>query len=480
MDVVKSNIEELGGEVQITSELGKGSTFSYRIPQVTAVNILDCLTVRADKNLFAIPILNVVSTLRIPIKEIHVAFGKGKSITYLGSIITLFDLNELLGDKAIDESSDVVIVIVEAKNGRLALAVTELLTPEKLVYTPLASIFNVQGISGVTMMSGNKMGLIIDPAELVTRSTGMDDDDIVPVSSGTIMDLVTEELEERGVEISSDQPLVAATTAESDDSDQEQAGGFVALSSDIGREISHRDEFLIELDELINAAGQEILSLEANPSDTELLNKIFRDYHSMKGNLMMVGLTELGNFIHDIEAILDQARSGNMEITTEIVDILLDSTDVIKDARQSLADGSAPKIDKSLLNHIAKFQKPKDTKKYEVVDVHQRTFHLSSLETFNLLARRHSGHFVYQLFISFEPQFQQPFLVSLLIMRRISNIGYVFGSVPSIEEIENQNLGNQLKIMFSSQLDQESLTKFVEDVLVKFYDVNDYEILKTF
>jgi len=478
MDVVKMNIEELGGEVTIETELGKGTTFTFLIPQVTAVNILDCLTVRAGSNLFAIPILNVVSTMRIPSDQVHVAFGKGKSITYLGAIITLYDLNELLDDSPLADRDALTVVIVESKTGRIALSVSELLTPEKLVYTPLADMFEVQGISGVTMMSGNKMGLIVDVQELVNRSRGigknMDDTAGTPASS-IIAGMTGKETTPTGEDAAPGKELDEGVGA----GEMFSTDGAVTLSSDIGAEISHREEFLAELGDMVNNAGEKILNLEQVPGDIDLVNTIFRDFHSIKGNLMMVGLTELGAFIHEVEAILDRARSGSLEINSEIIDILLDSTDVIKSAQRDLAKGKAPKIDAAHLKNIEKYQKPKEEKKRDVVDIHQRTFHLSSLEQFNLLAHRHSGYHVYQLFLTFEPKYQHPFLVALLILKRISQIGYIFGAVPMVEEIEKQDIDNQLKIMFSSNLDADKLNGYMEDVLMKYYDVTEFEVLKT-
>lgn len=470
MDVVRSNIEELGGSVSINTNLGKGTVFTYTIPQVTAVNILDCLTVRAGTNLLAVPILNVVSTLRVAGSKVHTTFSEGKAISYLGSLVTLYDLNELLGGAPLDEEENKTIVIVDDKNGRIALSVSELLAPEKLVYSPLSDIFDVQGVSGVTTMSGNRMGLILDVLELINRSKGnTGNGDQQPPSANEIAEAL-EQKDAGG----------ALSTAEKDGKKDKPLVETVALSSDIGSDIGHRDEFLMELEEIVNNVGEEILSLENNPGDMELINKAFRNFHSIKGNLMMVGLSELGSFVHEIEAILDQARSGDLEITSEITDILLDATDVIKEARNSIIKGKPPEISKSLLQTVAKFQETKEAKVVEAIDVHQRTFHLSSLARFNLMAHRHSKHSIYQLFLSFKPEYQHGFLVALLILKRISKIGHIFGTVPSIEEVENQNVENQLKVMFSSPLDNEGLQKFIEDILVKYYDVTEFEILRTF
>ncbi|MBI5814446.1 MAG: chemotaxis protein CheW [Nitrospinae bacterium] len=471
MDVVKSNIEELGGEVIIDTNVGVGTTFTYRIPQVTAVNILDCLTVRAGKNNFAVPILNVISTLSIPWAKTLTTLKRGRSIIYLGSLVTLFDLNQLLGDPPLPEEETVTVVIVEGKNGRMALRVSELLTPEKLVFTPLSKVFDVQGISGTTTMSGNKMGMVVDVVELINRSRGV----------------------EQGAEQAALKAMAKAEEATAGAEKAEARGGagqleesagkrieeMVVLSSDVGREIAHREEFLLELEEMIKDADEQILALESNPQDMDIVNHIFRNFHSMKGNLMMVGLAELGGFIHEVEVILDQARGGSLAISADIVDILLDSSDAIKAAKQAIAEGRAPVIDKGLLKNIEKYKKPKDAAKAEPVDIHQRTFHIGSLERLNLFAHRYAGHGVFQVFLSFKPKGQAPFLVALLILKRIARIGHVFGCVPLAEEIESQNIENQLKVMFSTNLDEDGVKRFIESVLVRYYDVDDYEMLKT-
>jgi chemotaxis protein histidine kinase CheA len=472
MDVVKSNIEELGGEVSVDSRVGEGTTFTYKIPQVTAVNILDCLTVRAGKNLYAIPILSVVSTLRVDSAKLNQAFDKGKTITYLGSIVTLFDLRQLLGDKPLEPSESLTVVIVEGKNGRIALVVSELLTPEKLVYSPLEKIFQVQGVSGVTMMGANRMGLILDVVELINRSRGVAAGEIRDDREALLRKAMESAIPAERAPIIKKEEAPAAPAVED--------GDALVLSSDVGREISHREEFLMELEEMINAAAEDILSLERNPADHDVINKAFRDFHSIKGNLMMVGLTELGVFLHDVEGILDRAREGALAIDGQIIDTLLDATDALKEARAALVRNEAPQIGGDLVRAVEKYRKPAETKARELVDVHQRTFTLGPLARFNLLARRHSGQFVYQLYISFRPQYQQPFLVALLILRRLTRLGHIFGAVPSIEEIESQNMGNQLKVMFSSNLDEEQARQWIEKRLMKQYDVTEYEILKTF
>jgi chemotaxis protein histidine kinase CheA len=475
MDVVRSNIEQLGGEVTIDTKIGEGTTFTYRIPQITAVNILDCLTVLAGNNHYAIPILNVVSTLSMPSSRVHTTLQKGRSITHLGSLVTLFDLNELLGDKPLDPADVITIVIVEGKNGKISLRVSELLMPEKLVFTPLSKMFHVQGISGTTTMSGNKMGMIIDVPELVNRSRGV----AFGAETAQVERASRAQAAVGGVAPAARTAVAVTEAAAEKVEEKDDIAGKLVLSSDIGKEIGHREEFFVELEDILRNVDEQILSLENNPSDMEIVNRIFRDFHSMKGNIMMVGLTELGGFIHEVEGILDQARSGLLEVTEEIIDILLDSADIIKAAKQAIAEGRAPAIDRSLLSRIDKYKKPREKKTEGPVDIHNRTFHVGSLERINLFAHRYAEKHTYQLFLSFAPKSQQEFLVALLILKRLARIGHIFGCVPTAEEIEAQNISNQLKVMFSSPLEEDALRKFIENVLIRYYDVNEYEILKT-
>ncbi len=469
MDVVRTNIEELGGEIYIESKIGEGTVFTYRIPQLTAVNIVDCLTVKVGSHFFAIPILNVVSTLGMSSDKIITTFKRGRSIKYLGEIVTLFDMSALLGHGVLPPEDEVTIVIVDAKNGRIALLVTEVLSPEKLVFSPLPDLFRVQGVSGATLITGSYMGLVVDVSEMVDRSKGtsnkekIDDEKVGKEAKDSVS----------GTDIIESGPASLEKGGEPVDSDS----GEIILPHDGFEQTS---EFLMELDEMIKDADEQILSLEDNPGDPEIINRIFRYFHSMKGNLMMVGLSELGNVIHDVEAILDRVRSDNLEIDTGIIDILLDSTTLIKGVKLAIANNQKPSIDNTLLEMVEKYQKPKATgvEETDPTSIHDRTFELGALERFNLMANRYSGQNVFQAYLSVQPKFQEPFLVALLILKRMARIGHVFGSVPRVEEIENQNMGEELKVMFSTSFDHDQLKHFIENYLVKHYDVEDFEILE--
>ncbi|MDH4228409.1 MAG: chemotaxis protein CheA [Nitrospirota bacterium] len=90
------------------------------------------------------------------------------------------------------------------------------------------------------------------------------------------------------------------------------------------------DEFLVETTESLVDLDQHFLALESNPGDTGLLNQIFRTVHSIKGGAGFLGLNDLVSVAHGSENILNKLRNGELGVTPEIIDIVLQSVDVIK------------------------------------------------------------------------------------------------------------------------------------------------------
>lgn len=88
--------------------------------------------------------------------------------------------------------------------------------------------------------------------------------------------------------------------------------------------------FLEEADERLVELEEDLLRLEQNPSDNEIVHRIFRCAHTLKGNSRMLGFEEIARFTHSLEDLLDQLRKQLRAVTPEIVDTLLASGDVLK------------------------------------------------------------------------------------------------------------------------------------------------------
>lgn len=92
------------------------------------------------------------------------------------------------------------------------------------------------------------------------------------------------------------------------------------------------DEFLIEADEIIEQLDNDLIELEENPEDKELLNKIFREIHTLKGGAGFLNLTTVVEIAHKIEDIFNKLRNDELKLTSEMMDIILEGIDKLKDS----------------------------------------------------------------------------------------------------------------------------------------------------
>ncbi len=93
---------------------------------------------------------------------------------------------------------------------------------------------------------------------------------------------------------------------------------------------------------------QDLIALEQAPEDLELLNGIFRAAHTIKGNASFLGFAKLTRFTHQTENVLDKLRSGEMSMNPEIMDLVLESVDVMKALMDNLRDESQVDIEPTL------------------------------------------------------------------------------------------------------------------------------------
>lgn len=98
------------------------------------------------------------------------------------------------------------------------------------------------------------------------------------------------------------------------------------------------EDFLIEAFELVEQLDQDLIELENNPKDPDLLNRIFRVAHTIKGSSSFLGFNILTNLTHNMEDVLNRARKEELVITPGIMDVVLESVDLMKALLQSIRE----------------------------------------------------------------------------------------------------------------------------------------------
>ena len=162
MDVVRRNVEELQGSVQVRSTEGQGSTMTVRLPLTLA--ILDGLLVQVHSEVYVIPLLSVVESISLEPGDIRMLVTAGEVIMLRGEVIPVISLCSLMQGESIgDGTQKRLLVIVEDQGRRLALIVDELLGQQQVVIKNLEANFRkVPGVAGATILGDGCVALILD------------------------------------------------------------------------------------------------------------------------------------------------------------------------------------------------------------------------------------------------------------------------------------------------------------------------------
>ncbi len=163
MDVVRTNIKKLNGNVSLQSAPGVGTKVIIKLPLTLA--IIKSLLVTVGRRIFAIPLISVVQTLRVDQSELQALKGK-ETILFRGSVLPLIRLGEVLGLRrgpGEEEPERVFIVVVSWAGRKVGIIVDSLIGDQEIVIRPLGEyIGEVPGISGAAILGDGRITLIID------------------------------------------------------------------------------------------------------------------------------------------------------------------------------------------------------------------------------------------------------------------------------------------------------------------------------
>ena len=165
LDVVKSNIEALGGDVEVKTKLGEGSTFTVRLPLTLA--IIQALLVKVREELYAIALGSITSIEDIPVKDIK--YVEAKEVIHLrDTVIPLVRLDRVLDVEPQEEPESLTVVIVKKGDQQAGLVVDDLIGQQEIVIKSLGKYMTGNKlISGATILGDGEVALIIDANTLM-------------------------------------------------------------------------------------------------------------------------------------------------------------------------------------------------------------------------------------------------------------------------------------------------------------------------
>ena len=219
--------------------------------------------------------------------------------------------------------------------------------------------------------------------------------------------------------------------------------------------------FVEEAGEIIEDLDVKIINFEEEPENKDILNDIFRGIHTLKGSANSFGFTRLGEYVHHFEDVLDYYRAEGTEVSKDVIDLFLDSVDVVKEMLQleiDESDGFPEKYDETLelIQNIIE-NKDSDEVKNEATptldlsdefsndsfdDSHSPEVSSNGVDEEYLLAQCHGGEKLYRAELNFEDDAFTRGLDHAKFLNLLEQTGRVLGTdwdlanVPSLETFE--------------------------------------------
>jgi len=177
MDVVKRNISDLGGMVDVNSQEGEGSTFTIKLPLTLA--ILEGQMIRSGDQIYILPLLSIVESLQIVDKYLSVVAGQAEVYQYRDEYIPVIRLRKIFEvvsteqaekqDEQQDEQQG-LLVVIDIGRRRIGLYVDDVVGQQQVVIKSLENNYrHVQGLSGATVLGDGSVALILDVVGLSER-----------------------------------------------------------------------------------------------------------------------------------------------------------------------------------------------------------------------------------------------------------------------------------------------------------------------
>lgn len=255
------------------------------------------------------------------------------------------------------------------------------------------------------------------------------------------------------------------------------------------------NDFFMEATQQIEMLEQNILSIENNPGDKEAIDEIFRAAHTLKGSSATVQMEELAGFTHILEDLLDEIRSDKVTVTGEVVDVLLNSIDIIKTMISDRQEGSVfdddiSHLENQLKSFLGKGPAPAASAKVEAgpapVEMEELSDVSSPVSEYEMLEMREAAGEgkVLQISVYFDEANPMNSVGGIQVYARLKEKGTLLKTIPDFEKLYEDTYWPVVEYFLATEMaedeieSQASISDVTTKVVVKDMEGDDIKVFE--
>lgn len=222
--------------------------------------------------------------------------------------------------------------------------------------------------------------------------------------------------------------------------------------------------FLDEAEEQLQVLDETLILLEQHQHDGELLNKIFRAAHTLKGSSASMGFEKMASVTHNMESILDELRQGKLVLSSAIIDSLLSSLDVLRRLREEIAQqGGEGDVDiEGVLDKLDRVRSSAAVPGSAPPAASPGIASLNDIEENLVRAAEIKGYHVWQVKVMLEPDCLMKGPRAYIVFKNLEEVGEVIKAVPPVEDIEAEKFDLSFELLLVSKEDADRITNIIK------------------
>ncbi|GKV67819.1 chemotaxis protein CheA [Sporosarcina sp. NCCP-2716] len=230
--------------------------------------------------------------------------------------------------------------------------------------------------------------------------------------------------------------------------------------------------FLEESKEHLQACNEQLLELEKNPDDLGIVNEIFRAAHTLKGMSATMGYEDIANLTHKMENVLDAIRNSKISVTSEILDVVFESSETLEEMVIDIEEGGTGKKDVgslvTMLNQIEAGKSPTAAAEQasEEKAVHSQPEGLvyDDFEQTVITQSIDQGFHAYELTVTLRDDCLLKAARVFMVFEILEKAGEIIKTSPTVEHLENEEFDNRFTVVLVTKEDAGDLQSKIQKV----------------